>query len=126
MYGPKQPLWLHPRLCFPASPWLAVSGTDVYSFRHMHKAITPAQGRRKAKGGYMQANTAAVTKNFQAGLNSSPADESRKISLLVITQSKGITLSLSESGHHSWRLDLSWEDSSVYVGAFPELSLILC
>lgn len=44
----------------------------------------------------MQANAAAVTKNFQADLNSSSADESRKLSLLVITQSKGITLSLLE------------------------------
>ena len=73
----------------------------------------------------MQANTAAVTRNFQAGLNSSAADESRKISLLVITQSKGITLSLSESRYHSQRPNLSWKDFSLYAGAFPELSLIL-
>lgn len=65
-------------------------------------------------------------KNFQAGLNSSPADESREISLLVITQSEGITLSLSESRHHNQRLNLCWEDSSLYVGAFPELPLNLC
>lgn len=42
--------------------WLAPDQqrlADVCCFRHMHKAITLAQGRRKAKGGgYVQENTA--------------------------------------------------------------------
>lgn len=109
--------------------WLAPDQqrlADVCCFRHVHKAITLAQGRRKAKGGDTCKKIQHAIKNFQAGLNSSPADESRETSLLVITQSEGIALSLSESGHHNRRLNLCWEDSSLYVGAFPELSLNLC